>query len=69
MPEKLIIQPHFRLQKWVAQKTAGQIHDRGAKVGAYQSLEAGRASDVSCTCHWTVNVAASTRHGKLYSAA
>ena len=27
------------------QKTAGQVHDKGAKVGAYQSLESGRASD------------------------
>jgi len=86
--EKFIIQPHFRLQEWVAeekgyfrdegldytfheevQKTAGQVHDKGAKVGAYQSLESGRASDVSCACHWTVNVAASVGHGKLYSGA
>jgi ABC-type nitrate/sulfonate/bicarbonate transport system substrate-binding protein len=86
--EKFIIQPHFRLQEWVAeekgyfrdegleyifheevQKTAGQVHDKGAKVGAYQSLESGRASDVSCACHWTVNVAAAAGHGKLYSAA
>ena len=88
MAEKFIIQPHFRLQEWVAeekgyfrdegleysfneevQKTAGQVHDQGAKVGAYQSLEAGRASDVSCACHWTVNVAAAAGHGKLYAGA
>jgi len=88
MSQKFIIQPHFRLQEWVAeekgyfrnegleytfneevQKTAGQVHDKGAKVGAYQSLEAGRASDVSCACHWTVNVAAAAGHGKLYSGA
>ena len=88
MTDKFVIQPHFRLQEWVAeekgyfrdegleylfneevQKTAGQVHDKGAKVGAYQSLEAGRASDVSCACHWTVNVAAAAGHGKLYSGA
>jgi ABC-type nitrate/sulfonate/bicarbonate transport system substrate-binding protein len=88
MAEGFIIQPHFRLQEWVAeekgyfrdegleytfheevQKTAGQIHDKGAKVGAYQSLESGRASDVSCACHWTVNVAAAAGHGKLYAGA
>jgi hypothetical protein len=30
-------------------------------------LEKGRTSDVSCACHWTVNVAASTGKGKLYA--
>lgn len=85
---RFVIQPHFRLQEWVAeekgyfaaqdldyifreqiQATDGKIHDQPAKVGAYQSLEDGRASDVSCACHWTVNVAASSGHGKLYAAA
>ncbi|HEV8310047.1 MAG TPA: ABC transporter substrate-binding protein [Methylomirabilota bacterium] len=82
---KFVIEPHFRLQEWVAeekgyfedegleyvfrelvQSTDGKIHDRGDRVGAYQSLERGRASDVSCACHWTVGVAASAGHGKLY---
>jgi len=82
---KFIIEPHFRLQEWVAeekgyfkdegldylfqelvQSTDGKIHDRGVKVGAYQSFEKGRSSDVSCACHWTVDVAASSGHGKLY---
>jgi hypothetical protein len=80
-----VIEPHFRLQEWVAhekgyftqegldyvfrelvQSTDGRIHDRGDRVGAYQSLEAGRAADVSCACHWTVGVAAAAGHGKLY---
>ena len=47
--------------------TGGKIHDKGAKVGAYQTFEKGRKSDVSCACHWTVNVAASHGHGKLYA--
>ncbi len=86
--EPFVIQPHFRLQEWVAEEkgyfsaegleyvfreevrsTDGKIHDQGVKVGAYQSLESGRSSDVSCACHWTVNVAASRGHGKLYGAA
>jgi ABC-type nitrate/sulfonate/bicarbonate transport system substrate-binding protein len=46
--------------------TDGKIHDKGDKQGAMQSFEAGRKSDVSCACHWTVNVAASKGHGKLY---
>ena len=83
--EKFIIEPHFRLQEWVAeekgyfkdegldyifqelvQKTEGKIHDQGNKVGAYQSIEKGRSSDISCACHWTVNVAASNGKGKMY---
>jgi hypothetical protein len=84
--ETFIIEPHFRLQEWVAeekgyfkdeglnyifqekvQSTDGKIHDMGgAKAGAYQSIEAGRKSDVNCACHWTVNVAASNGHGKLW---
>jgi hypothetical protein len=41
-------------------------HDLGDRVGAYQTFEQGRSCDVSCACHWTVNVAASNGHGKLY---
>jgi hypothetical protein len=81
---KFIIEPHFRLQEWIAeekgyfkdegldyifrelvQATDGKIHDKGNKVGAYQSFEEGRKSDVSCACHWTVNVAAASGHGRL----
>ena len=45
----------------------GKQHDLGNKVGAYQTFEQGRDADVSCACHWTVNVAASAGHGKLYA--
>src|SRR5580765_2464695 len=45
----------------------GKKHDLGDKVGAYQTFERGRTSDISCACHWTVNVAASNGHGKLYA--
>jgi hypothetical protein len=82
---KFIIEPHFRLQEWVAeekgyfkdegldyifqelvQSSDGKHHDRGDKVGAYQSFERGRNANVSCACHWTVGVAASTGKGRLY---
>ena len=82
---KFIIEPHFRLQEWVAQEkgyyedegleyefrnllreTDGKIHDKGSK-GAYQSFEEGRKANVSCACHWTVNVAASNGHGRMYT--
>lgn len=41
-------------------------HDLGSSTGAYQTFEKGRACDVSSACHWTVNVAASNGHGKLF---
>jgi hypothetical protein len=44
----------------------GRLHDLGDKIGAYQTFERGRDADVSCACHWTVNVAASVGHGKMY---
>jgi hypothetical protein len=47
--------------------SGGRKHDLGNKIGAYQTFERGRNSDISCACHWTVNVAASNGHGKLYS--
>ena len=85
--QKFIIQPHFRLQEWVADEkgyfadegleyvfeetvrsTDGKSHDKdGQKSGAYQTFEKGRTSDVNCACHWTVNVAASNGHGKLWA--
>src|SRR4051794_41878681 len=84
--EKFIIEPHFRLQEWVAeekgyfkdegldyvfqeliQSSDGQPHYKSDKVGAMQSFERGRTSDVSCACHWTVGVAASKGKGRLYA--
>lgn len=81
-----IIEPHFRLQEWVAEEkdyfraegleyvfrelvraTDGKVHATADKVGAFQSLEEGRKANVSCACHWTVNVAASKGHGRMYT--
>ena len=45
----------------------GAIHKTDDKVGAYQSIEEGRESTVSCACHWTVNVAASTGHTQIFA--
>jgi len=46
---------------------AAKKHATPYKVGAFQSLEQGRACDVSGACHWTVNVGASKGHNKLYA--
>jgi len=48
-------------------KVDAQADYLGDKVGAYQTFENGRTCDVSSACHWTVNVAASAGHGKLYT--
>ncbi len=39
------------------------------REGAYQSYEKGREASVSCACHWTVNMAASAQHGRLWGEA
>jgi len=81
---KFIVEPHFRLQEWVAEEkgyfrdegldyefrelirsSEGQHHKAGK--GAFQSIEQGREANVSCACHWTVNVASSNGHTKLYA--
>ena len=49
------------------QSTDGKSHAQGDKFGAMQTFEKGRTSDISCACHWTVNVAAAKGHGKLFS--
>ena len=36
------------------------------KRGAFESYERGRACDVSAACHWTVNMAASAGHGRMW---
>jgi hypothetical protein len=82
---KFVVQPHFRLQEWVAEEKGyfkdeeldyvfreqvrssdGKVHE-GNRRGAFQLLEEGSSSNISCACHWTVDVAASQGHGKLYS--
>jgi ABC-type nitrate/sulfonate/bicarbonate transport system substrate-binding protein len=83
---KFVIEPHFRLQEWVAEEKGyfnevgldyefkefirssdGVHHQTAGKSGAFQSIEKGRQSNVTCACHWTVNVAASRGHTKLYA--
>ena len=47
--------------------TDGAHHATAGKSGAFQSIEKGRESNVTCACHWTVNVAASRGHTKLFA--
>jgi len=91
---KFVIQPHVRLQEWVAEElgifrdegldyefqtggfssaslTTGSVQSAdaaGATVqrGAFEDMSAGRTCDVSSACHWAVNAAAATQHGRMY---
>jgi NitT/TauT family transport system substrate-binding protein len=86
------IQPHVRLQEWVAEelglfRAEGLDYEfepeslAGASVqradtapvevrrGALQDMEEGRTCDVSGACHWAVNAAASTSHGRMWGRA
>ena len=50
-------------------KTAEELPPE-KRSGAYQTFEGqGRACDVSSACHWTVNMAASNGHGRLWGEA
>ena len=56
----------YEFRAAIGTKDAKQQH-LGDRVGAYQTIERGRQCDVSAACHWTMNVAASAGHGKLYA--
>lgn len=95
---KFRIQPHVRLQEWVAEElgffreegldyefepegfaggslTTGASVQRGdsaplsARSGAFEDMEKGRSCDVSAACHWAVNAAAASSHGKMWGKA
>jgi NitT/TauT family transport system substrate-binding protein len=91
---KFVIQPHVRLQEWVAEEL-GFFRDEGLEYefqtdafsarslttssvqttddvplpvesGAFEDMSQGRTCDVSSACHWAVNAAAATNHGRMY---
>jgi NitT/TauT family transport system substrate-binding protein len=91
--KKFRIEPHGRLQEWVADEK-GYFKDEGldyefltsyatqssgyalvqstesaapeVKRGAFENMEKGRAADISCACHWAVNMASSSGHGRMW---
>ena len=36
------------------------------KRGAFENMKKGRAADISCACHWAVNMASSSGHGRMW---
>jgi NitT/TauT family transport system substrate-binding protein len=90
---RFVIQPHVRLQEWVAEElgffraegldyefqtdgfsgkslvtSSVQTTDEVPTVqsGAFEDMSRGRTCDVSSACHWAVNAAAATNHGRMY---
>lgn len=57
---------HYEFKEFI-RTSDGAHHAPAGKKGAFQSIEKGRQSNVSCACHWTVNVAASRGHTKLFA--
>jgi NitT/TauT family transport system substrate-binding protein len=92
---KFRIQPHVRLQEWVAEElglfadegldyefepqgfagasapsvSAGDAASLEVRSGAFEDMAEGRSCDVSAACHWAVNAAASSSHGKMWGRA
>lgn len=55
------------VEKTAAPAGANELPDN--LNGAFQTYEQGREASVSCACHWTVNMAASASHGRLWGEA
>src|SRR5229473_1110728 len=93
---RFVIQPHVRLQEWVAEElgffkaegldyefqadgfsakslvtSSVQTTDEVSVIesGAFEDMAQGRTCDVSSACHWAVNAAAATNHGRMYGRA
>jgi NitT/TauT family transport system substrate-binding protein len=93
------IQPHVRLQEWVAE-SEGYFRDAGldyefdpqgfaggsayaptasvqpsdsapvsVQSGAFEDMEQGRTCSISGACHWAVNAAAASSHGRMWGKA
>jgi NitT/TauT family transport system substrate-binding protein len=91
------IQPHVRLQEWVAEENGFfaaegldyEFETQGlaggslttssvkradaappqARSGAFEDMSKGRTCDVSGACHWAVNAAATSSHGRMWGKA
>jgi NitT/TauT family transport system substrate-binding protein len=88
---RFVIQPHTRIQEWVALENGyfadegleyeleesfaakfrnPSLSEKGApaeiKLGAFEYMATGRSCDISSACHWAVNMAATTEHGRMW---
>ena len=51
---------------WSADAPSVESAPADIQRGAFESIEEGRGCNLSAACHWTVNMAASAGHGKMW---
>jgi len=51
---------------WSADAPSVESAPADIQRGAFESIEDGRGCNLSAACHWTVNMAASAGHGKMW---
>lgn len=54
---------------WSADAERAESSPEDIQRGAFESIEDGRGCNLSAACHWTVNMAASAGHGKMWGRA
>jgi hypothetical protein len=54
---------------WAAAAESVESSPDDIQRGAFESIEDGRGCNLSAACHWTVNMAASAGHGKMWGRA
>lgn len=54
---------------WAAEVRSANWSPEDIPSGAFESIEQGRGCSLSAACHWTVNMAASAGHGKMWGQA
>lgn len=54
---------------WAAAVESVESSPDDIQRGAFESIEDGRGCNLSAACHWTVNMAASAGHGKMWGRA
>ncbi len=55
------------IMTWSADLPTVESSPADIESGAFESIEQGRGCNLSAACHWTVNMAASAGHGKMWS--
>jgi len=63
---KFLVKP---IVTWSAQVETVESAPADIQRGAFESIEDGRGCNLSAACHWTVNMAASAGHGKMWGQA
>jgi hypothetical protein len=63
---KFLVKP---IVTWSAQVETVESTPADIQRGAFESIEDGRGCNLSAACHWTVNMAASAGHGKMWGQA